>query len=219
MARVKEYTLVGVDASASGIAAAQNLTAGTGLTLEAAAAALDPPRKILIDADADISAVVFTVVGKDRWGNSISEEITGVTTTAVSSVHIYASISSITPDTTDAVNSANVGWAVGAISPWVICGRRVGFEQLPICLVSALILEGAADGSVEVTYDSNQSPSKASYPNIFVASEQVYENHPIDETIAVTPGTPVEAQGVFCRFNMSTGAGTSMKVRFAQPGP
>lgn len=219
MARVKEYTLTGIDANASGIAAAQNLVAGTGLTLEAAAAALDPARKIEIDSDADISAVVFTVVGTDRWGRPQSEEITGVTTTAVSSVHIYGSITSITPDTTDAVNSANVGWVAGTISPWVVCGRRVGLEQLPTCKVSFLILEGAADGSVEITYSSNQSPAKASYPHIFEAAEQVIENHPVDETIAITPATPVNAQGVMCRVVMSTGAGTSAKVRFAQPGP
>lgn len=218
MARVKEYALVGFAADDNGIATTQALTINVPLTLEAVAAALSPPREIEIDASASIAAIIFTVVGTDRWGNTIRETITGVTTTAVRSQKVYASVTSITPDTTSA-ETVIVGWAARTVSPWVVCGRRAGLEVLPTCLVSLLPTVGAADGIVEVTYDSNQSPAKASYPHIFETAENKGEALPVDETLAITPLTPVEAQGVMCRVVLTSGAATEAKARFAQPGP
>ncbi len=114
--RVKTRTLAALTADDNGIALAQNTTAGTPLTLEAGAASLSPPRQLSFDAAADISGIIFTVVGKDRAGNTITETVTGVTTTPVSTVGIYASVTSITPDTTDGVNSVFVGWTDEVIS-------------------------------------------------------------------------------------------------------
>jgi hypothetical protein len=201
MPRLKTYTLTGFAVSADGVALAQAPSAGVALTLEAGAANLSPPRELLFDADGAMAAVNFTVVGLDRQGNPQTEVVTGVTTTAVSSVKIYSSVTSITPDATDADN-VTVGWDARTVSPWVVCGIRRGYDTLSVALVSFLILTGAADGIVEVTYDSPAEPEPA-----------------VDETLAITPGTPVEAQGVMCRVVLTSGANTSAEARIAQPGP
>jgi hypothetical protein len=220
MARTKEYTLTGFAASANGIAAAQAQVAGTALTLEAAAASLSPARELVFDASADdIGATVFTIVGKDRHGNPITETVTGVTS-SVNPVtkNAFSVVTSITPSATDADTNVTVGWPARTTSPWVACGRRFGTEQMPTALVSFIVVTGAADGVVEVSYDSNFSPAHGQYPHIF-GGDQKGQGLPVDESIAVTPGTPVEAQGVFCRAVLTTGADTSAKVRFAVPGP
>lgn len=51
--------------------------------------------KIAIDSAGDVSAVVFTVTGTDQDDVTISETITGVTTTAVNSTKFYKTITSI----------------------------------------------------------------------------------------------------------------------------
>lgn len=216
--RTKEYTLTGFAADDNGLVTTDQPAAGVALTLEAAAAALSPPREVTITSAADVSGADFVVVGTDRWGNAITETIAGPDNTTVTGRKVFASITSITPSASVA-QDITIGWPARTVSPWVACGRRVGSELLPTALVSMLATVGAGDGIVEVTFDSNQSPAKASYPHIFEAAEQKGEDLTIDETIAVTPGTPVEAQGIMCRAVLTSGASTAAKARFAIPGP
>lgn len=207
------------DDAANNFSVGYQSVAFAGLTLQAGAASLSPPRELVFDASADIATIVFTIVGTDRNGRPVTETITGVTD-SVNPVtkNVYASVTSITPSAASS-NTVLVGWPARTVSPWVICGRRFGLEQLPTAQVSILPTVGSADGIVEVTYDMNNSPAKASYPYIFEAAEQKYGNLPVDETIAVTPGTPVDAQGSMCRVALTSGNGTTGKARFAIPGP
>jgi hypothetical protein len=216
MARVKEYTLTGFALSTNGIAASQDLEAGVPMVLEAAAASLSPPRELDFDGSAAISGTL-TIVGTDRYGNPQTEVISGLSTSTITSKLVWASVTSITPSATD-TDTVVVGWPARTVSPWVPCGRRVGSEVLPSARVSMIELTGAGDGTVEVTYDSNQSPAKSTYPHIFEASAQ-RTGYKVDETIALTPLTPVSAQGVYCRVVLTSGAATAAVARIAIPGP
>lgn len=205
MSRTKKYSVTGVDADADGLALDQAPAAGTELVLETAAAALSPVRFVTLTSAADLSAINFTIVGYDRWGNRISEVLVGPDTDTVQSLGVYSAITSITPDGTDAAD-VSAGWPAGGVTPWVLCGRGQGVDQVPVCLVSTLATEGAADGVLEVTYD--EFPTLAE-PDIDVDSA----------AIAVTPGTVQTAQGEGVRFVLTTGAGTSVEVKFLRPGP
>lgn len=182
----------------AGIAAGAVISA---LVLEAAAASISPARELSFDSNGDINAVNFTIVGKDRNGYDQTESLNGVTTTAVLSKKLWSSVTSITPDAAS-TQTVVVGFQARTPTPWVVCGLRKGVEQVPTAQVSFLILSGAADGIVEVSYDS---PGE--------------EEPTVDETVAITPGTPVDAQGVMCRVVLTSGAATSAEARIAQPGP
>jgi hypothetical protein len=80
-------------------------------------------------------------------------------------------------------------------------------------MVSVLILEGAADGDVEITYDF-----PGGYTNGVIRGDTAPEMPKVDASVAVTPGTPVEAKGIMARFVLTTGASTSARVRFGRPG-
>ena len=204
--RTKTYNITGLDASAAGIAASQAPAAGAALVLEAAAANLNPPRKIVIDGSGTISGT-FTVVGTDRYGNRQTEVISGVTTTEVQSVGIYASITSITASATD-TDTVTVGWPVGVYTPWVLCGRGLGCDAVPEALVSVLALTGSPDADIEVTYDE--------FPRM--ADTDIT----VDQSVlaaAFTPGTPQAVKGQGVRVHLTTGASTSARVKFTRPGP
>jgi len=201
--RTKTYLITGIDADADGISTSAAPAAGVALTLEAGAAALSPPRFLTFVGSAALSGT-FTVIGTDRWGNAQTEIVSGVSTTPVRSLGIYASVTSIIPSTTD-TDTLEVGWPVGNTTPWVVCGRNLGTDQVPTCLVSVLAEAGTVTGEVDTTYDM--------FPRL---TEPEID---IDETDGITPGTPVEAQGSGCRFRLTSGAGTTAKVKFLRAGP
>lgn len=202
--RTKTYTLVGLDLSAAGIAAAQASTANVAFTLLAAAAALDPPRRVSITSAADVSAVVFSIVGKDRWGNAQTETVTGVNTNTVTTKSAFSSVTSITPSATD-TDTASAGWPIGGQTPWVLCGRGLGIDQVPEALISVLTLTGSPTANAEATY--TEFPTK------------IEAEIAIDTTIAVTPGTPVTVQAGGARVVLTSGAATSVTVKFLRSGP
>jgi hypothetical protein len=210
--RTKEYTATGLDVDANGLVTATAPDAGVALTLEAAADALSPPREVTLTSAGDLSAVNFTVTGLDRNGNPVSEIIVGPDTNTVTGVQVYSVVLSITPDATSATE-VEAGWGVRVTTPWVICAMRTGFDVLSACRVSVIDLVGAGDGSVEVTYDF-----PGGYTNGIIRSDTPPVPPKIDETIAVTPLTPVTAQGIMCRFVLTSGAATGATVRFARPG-
>ena len=51
--------------------------------------------RLLFDAAGDINTAVFTITGLDENGNSVTEAVTGVTTTAVSTVNYYSQVTVI----------------------------------------------------------------------------------------------------------------------------
>ena len=120
MSNIKEYTLVaGGAADTDAFALAQNTTAGTALTLTAAATGatlLATPREVTLTSAANFSAVTFTVVGVDRWGNTITEDITGPNNNTVAGRKVYRSITSITPNGSVASN-VEAGYPQRVCSP------------------------------------------------------------------------------------------------------
>jgi hypothetical protein len=212
--RTKQYTLTGLAADDDGLVTAAAPDAGTALTLEAAAADLDPPREVTLTSAGDLSAVNFTVVGLDRWGRSVSEVIVGPNANTVIGNHVYSVVTSITPDATSAT-TVEAGWSDRVTTPWVVTALKTGADghALSACMVSAVDLVGAGDGDVEVTYDY-----PGGYVNGVIRGDEAAVPPTVDATIAVTPGTPVEAKGIMARFVLTSGAATGATIRFARPG-
>lgn len=205
--RTKTYTLTGINVSTTGIAAAQAPTSGTPLTLQAAAAALSPNRFITLTDAVDLSAISFTIVGTDRWGNAMTEVVVGPNNATVSSKGAYASVTSITPNGTSA-STVSAGWPVGAVTPWVLCGQSMGVNAPPTALVSLLATLGAPTGNAEATYTMFATLSEPSID--------------IDDRQAMLPGpsasSPMEARGRGVRFVMTSGTGTSAVFKVTRGG-
>ena len=94
----------------NGIAESQTVTAGNSLALDGALCDLGTAAqfdigdaystgiggvRLLFDSAGDINTAVFTITGKDQDGVSVTEAVTGVTTTAVSTTKYYSQVTAI----------------------------------------------------------------------------------------------------------------------------
>ena len=100
-----------IDLSATLVTVAAGQALGAGIMTLAAAGVLATPSHITLSSIVDVSAIAFAIVGKDGFGNTISESLAGPLGTGAivtkTSVKRYWSITSITP-------GANVAQVVGA---------------------------------------------------------------------------------------------------------
>ncbi len=106
---LKKYDIDPADLDPNGIAESQTVTAddlaldgalcdlGTALQFDIgdAYSADITGVRLLFDAAGDINTAVFTITGLDENGNSVTEAVTGVTTTAVSTVNYYSQVTVI----------------------------------------------------------------------------------------------------------------------------
>lgn len=204
--RVKTYTLTGGGAaSTTAFAGAQNTTANVALTL--ASGATDAtlaatPREITLTSAADVSAVTFTVVGKDRWGNVITESISGLNNNTVQGRKVYSFITSITPSGSVASNMS-AGYPQRVCSPWVINEINRGRDQVPNMQVASEVISGSPDLSVENTYDAIA----------FVTGEGAY----VQASTDTTPPAVTSVQGTAVRAVHTATTGV-IKVKFPRLG-
>lgn len=101
--RPKTITLTGAVLDGNGIALAQQTAGAANLTLAGALASggvatLDIPRHVGIYCAGDINTVVFTVTGTDRFGATITEDITGVNATTVNGVKNFKTVTQVAAD-------------------------------------------------------------------------------------------------------------------------
>ena len=203
--RIKTYSLAGLTLNTATYAALQALTINVALTLTGAAASLATPVEVTLTSAANLAAVVFTVVGKDRNGYGITETITGVNANTVKSRKIYSVITSITPDTTSA-STVSAGNPQRVCSQWIVSNPFGSTELLPTMRGSTEIVLGAPAGAWEFT---NEDVINISGEGAFV-----------DGTVASVPaaaGDTQSIQGTFVRYVVTSVTGTSLKIRVARP--
>ena len=106
--------------------------------------------KLLFDAGSDISTAVFTITGKDEYGNAVTEAVTGVTTTAVSTVGYFSQVTVIAV-TVAAATGCFVGTVGGAmVSKTYVLNR---YSQSPAA-VAVTGLTGTIDWSIQESFDN-----------------------------------------------------------------
>lgn len=101
---------VGAAQDDDGIALEQAPTEDTELTLEAAAAELNPPRHLTLTSAGDLSGVNFEIVGLDEDGESQTvAAFAGPNQETLTTNERWSAVTSITPDSTS-VTTLTIGW-------------------------------------------------------------------------------------------------------------
>ncbi len=128
MAIIKSYDIDPANLDPNGIAESQSVTAddlaldgalcdlGTALQFDigdAYSAGIGGVR-LLFDAGGDISTAILTITGLDQNGNAVTEAVTGVTTTAVSTVGYFSQVTVIAV-TVAAATAVFVGTVTGEL--------------------------------------------------------------------------------------------------------
>ena len=191
-----------VGANAANIVASTTTPAvGTVLTLTAGAIAKttpDVPRRVLVTSTGNDSNTVITIAGTDWNGNTISEAVTGINTTAYTK-YDFATVTSAT------ITSASGANTVGNIT----IGTNGVASSMPVMIdnytFAPTSIQVAASGTVSYTVQQTlDDVNKVGY----VATTWV--NHPDANFVANT----ATAQGnyayipQFCRVTLNSGSGT-----------
>jgi hypothetical protein len=151
--RVKKYKIAGQTASNTNLAAAAAPSNGVPLTLLAAANPLANVSYITLTSGGDASAVTFTVVGLDRWGNPITESIVGPNISTVTSKYEYSKVTSITPVGTSA-QTVSVGVPAGTYSPWILINNFVATDLVQTAQVQGRNVSGTATLTIDTTQEN-----------------------------------------------------------------
>lgn len=148
-------------ADPNGIFADQGSTAGTALTLDgvfvtAGVAQLDQQRHVELESAANLSAINYTVVGTDEQGRVITEIIVGPNAGLSATTLDFFTVTSITPDGTNAALMEGGTNALGGSIP-IVVDQGVTPTNIGMGLSGFAV---AADVTVQHTFDDPwQDPS------------------------------------------------------------
>ncbi len=148
-------------ADPNGIFLDQGSTAGTALTLNGAfvtagVAQLDQQRHVELESAANLSAINYTVVGTDEQGRVITEILVGPNAGLSATTLDFFTVTSITPDGTDAALMEGGTNALGGSIP-IVVDQGVTPTNIGMGLSGFAV---AADVTVQHTFDDPwQDPS------------------------------------------------------------
>jgi VCBS repeat-containing protein len=149
--RVLEATATPITLDRDGIAAAQTPGGAGNLTLNGvgtdfASGILATPRPVAIYSGGSIAARVFTVTGTDRAGKPITDTVTGINNSTVSTNKLFKTVSSVAVDAGTGVD-VEVGYTAVSYSRWVFAGS----DQDHYSLMLRYFLDGTATYDVQAT--------------------------------------------------------------------
>jgi hypothetical protein len=109
--------------------------------------------KLLFDSAGVISTVVFTIIGKDQDGITVSpaETVTGVTTTAVSTVNYYSEVTEIQTSVAAVDSNVFVGTVTGELATRTIPLNRYA-DRGATATISGLT--GTCQYDIQATYSN-----------------------------------------------------------------
>jgi hypothetical protein len=186
-----------------------NSTSGSGITVGTfGAATLDVARRVIITSGGNDTGVTFTIKGTNWQGDSISENVTGASGAAASSVLDYLTVTQVKASAAVATN-VEVGTNGVAASAWVPFDSYY-LPQVDIqCTAS-----GTVNYTVQITRDSPNSPT-----NSTAAASMTWNSSPDPNAVGAT-GTVMSSLSFapgWARILLNSGTG-SVAGTFTQLG-
>ena len=125
MSRPKSITLSPTALDRNGIALTQTPAAGgvQSLTLVGSSTTFTQPQHVTVYSAGDDTGRTFTVTGTDRYGNAMTESITGVSAGTAAGTKNFATVTSVTTDGNTA-GAVEVGWNGLCESQWYVLNYR-----------------------------------------------------------------------------------------------
>lgn len=197
-------TLVVSNASTAGVAALQAPTSGTPLTLTASPVTLpNTGQRPSLTSSANLSAINFTLVGKDQNGLAMTLVIVGPNNNTVVAPMSMSTITSVTPGGTSA-STVSVGWDAAADMPLCPCDVRYNPTD-----ISFAVHVSAGSPTYTATY-TLENPNAVAYSGnpSWVPGSAVWFNHPVVSSLTSdTTGNydkPVAAASLYVSGGGST---------------
>lgn len=166
----KHFYVTGVALDRDGIATSQNVVANTAMTLDGTLSSggtytagdgtnVKVGHLIGIYSSANIASDVFTIVGTDPDGLAQTETVTGVNAGTQFTTKYFYTVTSVKDDTTQAVNTVEVGIGTTFATQRVpIEGRAPGFE-VGLGVTASGTYSVTAQVTMDDIYNSSVTPS------------------------------------------------------------
>ena len=138
---------------ADGICLSQTKASSGALTLNGvlAGTTLDYSRLIAVASSANITARVFTIVGTDANGRSITDTVTGVNNNSVNTTKYFSTVSSVSVDASFSPDNVTVG-TTAALATKI---NPLNHYDDIACQVAVELVSGTATWSVQETFSDS----------------------------------------------------------------
>ena len=194
-------------------------TFSSGTIYSTQTATLDNPRRIQVLSTATETGRVFTIVGTDWFGGIVTETITGVTASAVSSKYSYKTVTSVSISTASAGNisigtTAYADSAPISMDSWALPSIMCQIDPLVGTITTNIQISGDDPNNANLGITGYAAPT---YQNMN------WVNVPVTSLVGATAQVAAELSGipVYIRAQVSN-AGTdntaSVHVTFTQAG-
>ncbi len=156
--RPHSATITLVAADADGITTSQSGVANTPLSINGAlttggVATLDPPQHVGITSSADDSAITFSIDGTDRFGNALTEIVTGGNATLASGSENFKTVTAVTPSG-NTTGTVTVGTVAAAETAWWPTPRY----DTPVAVgLAGVVKSGSPTYGVQFTHSNVQA--------------------------------------------------------------
>lgn len=203
MARVRSITLSPTALDRDGISVAETLGAAGSFTLGGALASggsvtFTQPQHVTFYSAGNNSGVVFTITGTDRYGNAMTEDVTGPNGTTVTGTKNFATVTDVASDGAT-TGDVEVGVDGTCESQWYVLNYRGADFNIGI----GCELTGTATYSVQHTFNNVLATTFVEddatvFTHDTLASETTnqdgnYVNPPVAVRLAITAHTSGDA--------------------------
>jgi len=226
--RSKVIALTGFAASNTSIAAAAAPTQNVAMTLTTSPFVLGGdlnntslvtsaggngvPQQVTLTSASNVSSVNYTIVGRDRYDNLISEVLAGPNVNTVTSIGVYAVVISITPSATNA-GTVSAGVPQRTPSQWILLNNYADYDQIQIARAALNDKVGVPVIAAEYTYVQANTQGM----NYATGTQYPGDVLPVDDSAATPTFAGAFQGGQFVRFVITSGAGTSGTIRVVRP--
>lgn len=160
----------------------QNLTLD-GALVSSGVALLDVARRVQIASSGNDSPNTFIIYGTDRFGNSISESLTGPNAGSVTSLYDYLTVNAITISD-DSVGNITAGTNGQASTDWIPLDRN------NLDFLASVFVELSVGATLNWTVQYTPADIRSSFANRNVPSSRIY---PANVSNMVTQSTSQNA--------------------------
>lgn len=190
-----------------GIALAQAAAGAGSLTLNGTkvsggVATMGDQQFISVYSGANISSRVFTITGKDRWDNTITETVTGVNASTVSTTKSFYKVSSVAIDGSTSANNVEVGFTGLGYSVPLLFNRFTA----PFSVGMAIVLtSGSGTFQLQSTYDDIQTP-----PNTYTQHTATWLTHATLTSLTASTEGALTSPVMAVRLQITTSGSTPL---------
>ena len=194
-------------------------TLASGTIYSSQVATLDNPRRIQILSSGTESGRVFTIVGTDWFGGIVTETITGVTSSAVSSKYSYKTVTSVSISTAAAANisigtTAYADSAPISMDSWALPSIMCQIDPLLGSITTNIQISGDDPNNANIGYTGFAAPTY---------QQMNWVNVPVTSLVGATAQVAAELSGipVYIRAQVSnagTDTAATVHVTFTQAG-